>query len=156
MENKTTKNLIILGAIVFSFAFANNALAYSCYGYSCNGTYSPYYNYQDSNPGYLQNGYQPYVNPPVIVEEVQTTPNVVNNYYYTTNNTPASTASKTTTVAKTNTTSTAKTNTNTSANNTYDTNGVNYNNSGHTAITNIKPNDAFLTKKFLKIYNINY
>jgi len=32
----------------------------------------------------------------------------------------------------------------------------NYNNNGHTAIDNIKPNDAFLKKKFKKIYNINY
>ena len=32
----------------------------------------------------------------------------------------------------------------------------NYNNSGHTAIANIKPNDAFLKKNFQKIYNINY
>jgi hypothetical protein len=33
---------------------------------------------------------------------------------------------------------------------------ANYNNNGHTAIDNIKPNDAFLKKKFKKIYNINY
>jgi hypothetical protein len=32
----------------------------------------------------------------------------------------------------------------------------NYNNNGHTAIDNIKPNDAFLKKKFKKIYDINY
>jgi hypothetical protein len=32
----------------------------------------------------------------------------------------------------------------------------NYNNSGHTAIDNIKPNEAFLEKNFKKIYNINY
>jgi len=33
---------------------------------------------------------------------------------------------------------------------------VNYNNNGHTAIDNIKPNDAFLKKNLKKIYNINY
>jgi len=32
----------------------------------------------------------------------------------------------------------------------------NYNNNGHTAIDNIKPNDAFLKKNLKKIYNINY
>ena len=32
----------------------------------------------------------------------------------------------------------------------------NYNNNGHTAIDNIKPNDAFLKKNLQKIYNINY
>lgn len=32
----------------------------------------------------------------------------------------------------------------------------NYNNSGHIAIDNIKPNDAFLNKNLKKIYNINY
>jgi len=32
----------------------------------------------------------------------------------------------------------------------------NYNNSGHTSIDNIKPNDAFLKKNFKKIYDINY
>jgi transposase InsO family protein len=32
----------------------------------------------------------------------------------------------------------------------------NYNNSGHTAILNISPNEAFLKKKFKKIYDINY
>jgi hypothetical protein len=31
-----------------------------------------------------------------------------------------------------------------------------YNNNGHTAIDNIKPNDAFLKKNLQKIYNINY
>ena len=33
---------------------------------------------------------------------------------------------------------------------------ANYNNNGHTAIDNIKPNDAFLKKNLKKIYNINY
>jgi hypothetical protein len=33
---------------------------------------------------------------------------------------------------------------------------ANYNNNGHTAIDNIKPNEAFLEKNFKKIYNINY
>ena len=33
---------------------------------------------------------------------------------------------------------------------------TNYNNNGHTAIDNIKPNDAFLKKNLKKIYNINY
>ena len=33
---------------------------------------------------------------------------------------------------------------------------ANYNNNGHTAIDNIKPNEAFLKKNFKKIYNINY
>jgi len=33
---------------------------------------------------------------------------------------------------------------------------ANYNNSGHTSIDNIKPNDAFLKKNFKKIYDINY
>lgn len=121
MENKITKNLIILGAIVFFFAFASNTFAYSCYGYSCNGAYSPYYNYQDDNPGYLQNGYQSYVNPKI----TDTTPAVVNNYYYA--NAPASTTPKTnTTITSKQTTDTP---TNIPANN---TNGVNYNNSGYT------------------------
>ena len=33
---------------------------------------------------------------------------------------------------------------------------ANYNNNGHTAIDNIKPNEAFLKKNLKKIYNINY
>src|ERR1035437_5462534 len=34
MENKITKNLIILGAIVFSFALTNNVFAYTNYAFS--------------------------------------------------------------------------------------------------------------------------
>ena len=61
MKNKTTKNLIILGAIVFSFAFANNAFAYTCNGYYCytnpsngysadyNPNVSSYNNYNNQN-----------------------------------------------------------------------------------------------------------
>ena len=73
MENKITKNLIILGAIVFSLAFANYTFAasdssYTYYqqsGYNTN----PYYNYQGYSPSTYYSSYYPQstVNSPIPV-----------------------------------------------------------------------------------------
>lgn len=120
MKNKTTKNLIILGAIVFSFAFANNAFAYTCVGYTCYDSYNPTYSsgYSPSyNPRNVpQNNYQDYYayNPNVVqnVQNVQTPTPVVNNYYYptttrvVTSTVPSATTTNTTTNTTNNTTTT--------------------------------------------------
>src|ERR1035437_5291120 len=60
MENKITKNLIILGAIIFSFALTNNVFAYTNYAFSNDGAG---YQYDSAsafagNQGYSQYYYQ--------------------------------------------------------------------------------------------------
>lgn len=143
MENKTIKNLIILGIIIFSFALADNAYAVNyafsndpvvrynpnnsyynnyneLYGYRYNpvNNHYPYYSQNYPQYSYYQ---QSVYNPPVTVVKPNTP--VVNNYYY---QTAPATVAKTTTTTKTNTdTSNTSTNKNTT---TSDTDGV-YNNS---------------------------
>jgi hypothetical protein len=97
MKYKITKNLIVLGAVVFSFVFANNALAYSCSGYSCSDSYNPdygysnsysnsynnrdYYNYRNNNN--YNNNYNNNQNRRVYVSDNQNTePTIINNNYY--------------------------------------------------------------------------
>lgn len=70
MKNRLTKNLIILGTIIFSLALANGASASSrCYGYYCSnylGSYNVDYN-SDISSDYSNQSGVPVVN---------------NNYYY--------------------------------------------------------------------------
>ncbi len=97
MTNQTTKKLIVLGSIIFSFLFAGtNVFADSCTGYSCLGyRYSPYnpanqdyQNYQNNTSTQYDYYYQQVVPVPYVPSYVstntntKTNPTVVNNYYY--------------------------------------------------------------------------
>ncbi|MFA6515375.1 MAG: hypothetical protein WCT42_03900 [Candidatus Paceibacterota bacterium] len=140
MENKITKNLIILGAIIFSFALTNSvsAYAFSNRGYVEYNPYNQYVSNQGYIPGYYQTGYSSYnsnnnniYNPNPTVVTTQAMPPVVNNYYYPTTYTTPKVA--TTTSNTNNTTSTTqRTYTNNQvAPSTSNTNTVDYNNSGY-------------------------
>jgi len=143
MINKITKNLIIFGAIVFSFVFINTTFAYSCVGYSCgndsynaagNQGYSQSLNQVNPQNGYYQYGSGSY-NPNT--QSNQTGTPVVNNYYM--QNAPVTSATtKTATtsapaqkVATSNTTATKNTtSSDTSSNNTNGTSSSNSNGNG--------------------------
>lgn len=104
MENNITNKLIvILGAIVFSFAVSSSAYAsyVTHYSYSTDPVgYESDYNYQQ--PVVNNTIYPPYYQQPVVAStatNTKPTTQVVNNYYYQT-----APATKTTTTTKTNNT----------------------------------------------------
>lgn len=102
MENKATKNLIILGIIVFSFIFTNSASAY-CQRYAFSNKLVDrncieeeiYYNNYESNSSVSSTS-----------STLNTTPdnNVVNNYYYYPTTTKTTTSNTSTTKSTVDTT----------------------------------------------------
>ncbi len=115
MENKVTKNLIILGIIVFSFIFTNSASAY-CQRYAFSNRLVDrncveeeiYYNNYESNSNVSSTSNNQNVTPDN---------NVVNNYYYYPTTTKTTTSN--TSTAKS-TVDTTKDNSNSNSN--YDSN----------------------------------
>jgi len=97
MKNKTVKNLIILGTIIFSFSFANGAFA-SSYG---TGYHSSSYHGDGADVGYSTSRYTS--NSSDYLASQNSEPTVVNNYYYGSQTSKTSSATTSpATVAKSN------------------------------------------------------
>ncbi|MFA6251772.1 MAG: hypothetical protein WC603_04070 [Candidatus Paceibacterota bacterium] len=122
MDNKITKNLIILGAIIFSLILTNNVFAdYNPYDSSnwlrpvTSSNRNNYYDDSDYN-NYAQSGYNQYTTYNPNTDR----PTVVNNYYYQAVPTSVSKTSTTNKVATTTSTKTSTNNTNVSKNDSVD------------------------------------
>lgn len=139
MKYKMTKKLIVLGAIIFSFAFIfiSNISAYSCSGYSCVDTYDPYYEYNLDNNYRTSRNNNSYESSSYNLDTTGSSNSVVNNYYYpvATSKTPSTSSvvydTMPVTEAKVNTSSNTNTNsTTTDTSRTYTDNNSNISNSG--------------------------